>query len=1267
MSACATGLVMHFESEGAIIPGLTGESKSNDGVSTSQAVITVFAVRPGGPKAVGSCALDVSVSMAGGSLGGHSGGNFWASLVNGSAPGLSRTVGRVLLFAERRPQRDCKRVLIRGAPHVPAGIPIPVCTGCHAACLQSVFSLDLEEAVQQIVGEDLCGALRASATPGTRVTMLVLPVERILAALADCSCHGDIAFLGKAAAHLFECGSVPCAPLLFCFAVRSVAAAFRPWAALAFRACQRWDDGGNPGTVSLSSLRASLAAEGASGQIREEHWSFIRHWQTWTLPVKYRMGAERIDYIVFFSDLASTDVDGDAVFSDLLANIPPEPAPPTELLPTVCQTKREDEEENAENRPSVSMHIANALHLPRMRGKTPNTFVTFVWQQSEPHGSREDSAGVHGRDTLGQTDVIFRTTCPAWDHSSTLILPKYVGNSELAVYPKSFAAVRLALRVWHVETPGVDEHTFVGMASVSFSPLATGFREIDGYFHILGPGAPWSGAEPCGQIRLTISPSCTFFEREQIESGLPSSKAWRSESFGAPESNTLSVAVESTTAASSDFLRSSSEGQRASVLDPLVDLQYTALTSAHRTYVCSSGEGTANVGLALLPSNEPDSQVFAPAIETPLLCQLANGPEKVRISTQDEFVFAARESTASAEPENLQSRAWESAPVGAGTQEDLGGDLWFQMPFLQLDTANLPTLSELAQGHVRSMARKTTEDEAPEHLGTDGAPRQPNAALTSPRSFHEHNAVDIHQGSDEMLECGALEHSELPKLHDLAQEFAISPEAVEDPVEKPVGTDTSQVSDTWVGLSEMELRISSHLIQNEQVFSSQELSEAEQWDAICEHHKRNMAELDDIRQRLLPTHDICKDSHQEHVQGHEILDVNVEALRTSPASTSPQIMFGGPWASRPSSPEPKPHKSSHDEASQGESCVHSAGSSSAKRTIEHGTVVSTWSDDHEACDARGSELRGAGPLPPPTVLLPSERAAAAGKLPVEAPKPLPARMLTCEPASLECELLPNPAPDVASTPFTPAASNSPLRLCSQLAVVIPPLSASTPPVPSSSLQGCLPASTALGDVSEVPGSLSISSLGQVRRSGLLATLSAFEVPHSADENTEITVGKSWACLPRLSDAAVASATEGLLQARGQEFHRCSDLCVQSAEPRQTDQSHRLARQLFRQEYFEPPRGEESIITSCFAPGSGRRPSAIIATEKLQHARSVAATPHAEQRLKEASTTASLTSGPCREPPKLNSRWARLDVETQRIARIMRTSRDSDGSSTGSDA
>ena len=45
---------------------------------------------------------------------------------------------------------------------------------------------------------------------------------------------------------------------------------------------------------------------------------------------------------------------------------------------------------------------------------------------------------------------------------------------------------------------GVDEHTFVGMASVSFSPLATGFREIDGYFHILGPGAPWSGAEPCG-------------------------------------------------------------------------------------------------------------------------------------------------------------------------------------------------------------------------------------------------------------------------------------------------------------------------------------------------------------------------------------------------------------------------------------------------------------------------------------------------------------------------------------------------------------------------------------------------------------------------------------------------------------------------------------------------------------------------------------------------------------------------------------------------
>ena len=71
--------------------------------------------------------------------------------------------------------------------------------------------------------------------------------------------------------------------------------------------------------------------------------------------------------------------------------------------------------------------------------------------------SLEDSAGVHGRDTLGQTDVIFRTTCPAWDHSSTLILPKYVGNSELAVYPKSFAAVRLALRVWHVETPGAHD------------------------------------------------------------------------------------------------------------------------------------------------------------------------------------------------------------------------------------------------------------------------------------------------------------------------------------------------------------------------------------------------------------------------------------------------------------------------------------------------------------------------------------------------------------------------------------------------------------------------------------------------------------------------------------------------------------------------------------------------------------------------------------------------------------------------------------------
>eukprot|EP00913_Durusdinium_trenchii_P029605 g27749.t1 len=123
--------------------------------------------------------------------------------------------------------------------------------------------------------------------------------------------------------------------------------------------------------------------------------------------------------------------------------------------------------------PSVMLEITNALHLPLVLQKCPNTFVSYTWLPES-----ED---------LGDTEVIYHSTCPYWDHRATLHLPRMAmahsghvsdsGNVRRLVYPAALEDLVLQLKLWHQPARRssdrrMSETSFLlGSCQISLAPL----------------------------------------------------------------------------------------------------------------------------------------------------------------------------------------------------------------------------------------------------------------------------------------------------------------------------------------------------------------------------------------------------------------------------------------------------------------------------------------------------------------------------------------------------------------------------------------------------------------------------------------------------------------------------------------------------------------------------------------------------------------------------------------------------------------------------
>ncbi|CAJ1387502.1 unnamed protein product, partial [Effrenium voratum] len=109
-------------------------------------------------------------------------------------------------------------------------------------------------------------------------------------------------------------------------------------------------------------------------------------------------------------------------------------------------------------------------------------------------------------------DVIYHSTCPAWDHRATLRLPLEDPAREKLSYPSAFATLALRLFLWHQDASRDcrrPSKMLLGTAVVSLAPLLAGFHELDGYFHISAEGH--DAGDFCGQVRLKLRASLASF------------------------------------------------------------------------------------------------------------------------------------------------------------------------------------------------------------------------------------------------------------------------------------------------------------------------------------------------------------------------------------------------------------------------------------------------------------------------------------------------------------------------------------------------------------------------------------------------------------------------------------------------------------------------------------------------------------------------------------------------------------------------------------
>eukprot|EP00403_Amphidinium_massartii_P029154 CAMPEP_0178388744 /NCGR_PEP_ID=MMETSP0689_2-20121128/9752_1 /TAXON_ID=160604 /ORGANISM="Amphidinium massartii, Strain CS-259" /LENGTH=822 /DNA_ID=CAMNT_0020009159 /DNA_START=22 /DNA_END=2486 /DNA_ORIENTATION=+ len=158
----------------------------------------------------------------------------------------------------------------------------------------------------------------------------------------------------------------------------------------------------------------------------------------------------------------------------------------------------------------VTLSVQHALHLPKLMGRPPSTYVVYSWLHED----------IGACTKIGQTEVVHNTSCPDWDHSSVATLPDpvIVGDRKVP-YPEAFGKLAVRLEVWHAGLQTAA--TLVGAAEISLAPLLSGFSEVDGYFHIIPPssfGSRIKGADAsCGQIRAGVMPKTSTLLSSRLQ------------------------------------------------------------------------------------------------------------------------------------------------------------------------------------------------------------------------------------------------------------------------------------------------------------------------------------------------------------------------------------------------------------------------------------------------------------------------------------------------------------------------------------------------------------------------------------------------------------------------------------------------------------------------------------------------------------------------------------------------------------------------------
>jgi len=316
-------------------------------------------------------------------------------------------------------------------------------------------------------------------------------------------------FQNDVAPHLCKLGQlIPYVPLLYWLVIRAIARLLCATGLHSiWQMLSELDDSGY-GNVAVASLRTMRASSSALAGLPAGLWDFLECWQPWITGIDGQLRAsQHFDYIAFFSDLRSSGIEileePSTQWFEQTMYVSPESA-------QVLQRRF-----NCTDVLTVVLQIKRALHLPLFGNKCPNTCVAYGWRVAGSTCSHVADSWSSGE--LGRTDVIYRTTCPAWDSSMPLTLPSTIGDGRFMSYPAGFRVLELHLQVYHIELPAAggssssfSRGTLLGIASVPLAPLLTGFEELDGYFHIstMEEGSPFSpGSSGHGQIYVKLVPN----------------------------------------------------------------------------------------------------------------------------------------------------------------------------------------------------------------------------------------------------------------------------------------------------------------------------------------------------------------------------------------------------------------------------------------------------------------------------------------------------------------------------------------------------------------------------------------------------------------------------------------------------------------------------------------------------------------------------------------------------------------------------------------